>query len=114
MTRVVYDVEVAGHAADFLAVNAFSAGKVAEDLYQLRGVVGLHLVGQQVVAGDWGDLDRVGDRQEIVQVGNFRSRGCLAHSSKSFSSCDRSVCVPPSAGRYGGRLPRQRRPGVEP
>ena len=73
--RVRGDVEIAGHAADFLAVDAFGAGEIAEDLDQFRIVVRLHLVGQQFVAVDRVDLDLIGDRQQIVEVGDFRGAG---------------------------------------
>ena len=68
------DVEIAGHAADFLAVDALGAGQIAKDLDQFRIVVGFHLVGQQLVAIDRVDLDLIGDGQEIVEVGDLRRR----------------------------------------
>ena len=92
------DVEIAGHAADFLARTTLGAGEIAEDLHQLRIVVRLHLVGQELVAVDRVDLDLIGDGQEIVEIGDFRGARGLAHSSKSFSSSDKSTLVAPAAG----------------
>ncbi len=79
-------------------MDAFGAGEIAENLDQFRIVVGFHLVGQQLVAVDRVDLDLVGDRQQIVEIGDFRGARNFAHSSKSFSSSDKSILVAPAAG----------------
>ena len=91
-------VEIAGKTADFLAMDAFGAGQVAEHLDQFGIVVGFHLVGQQIVALDRVDLDLIGDCEQIVEVGDLRIVRCLAHSSKSFSNSDKSTSLLPTAG----------------
>ena len=66
-------VDIAGHAADFVAVDALGAGQIAKhDLDQLGIVVGFHLVGEQLVALDRVGLDLVGDREQIGEVCDFR------------------------------------------
>ena len=66
LARVVDDVEIAGETTDFLAMNAFGAGQIAEDLHQLRVIVGFHLIGQHIVALDRVDLDLIGDGQQVI------------------------------------------------
>ncbi len=85
------DVEIAGEATNFLAVNTFRTSEITEDLYQLRIVVSFHLIGQQIVAVNRVNFDLIGDCQQIIEVGDFRTVRRLAHSSKSFSSSDRSA-----------------------
>ena len=56
-------VDVAGQPADLVAVNGLGARQVAKHRDQLRIVVGLHLVGEQIVALHRVGLDLVGDRE---------------------------------------------------
>ncbi len=98
LARMFGDVEIAGETADFLAMDAFGAGEIPEDLDQFRIVVGLHLIGQQFVAVDRVNLDLIGDRQQVVEVGDLWVVRSFAHSSKSFSSSDRSILVGATAG----------------
>ena len=79
-------------------MDAFRAGEVAEHLGEFRIVVGLHLIGQHLVAVDRVDLDLIGDRQQIVEVRYLGRCRLLAHCSKSFSSSARSKPLSPAAG----------------
>jgi hypothetical protein len=57
------NIEIARETTDFLAMNAFCSGQIAEDLDQLRIIVGFHLIGQNIVAVDRIDLDLIGNGQ---------------------------------------------------
>ena len=98
LARMGDHIEIAGETTDFLAMDAFRAGQIAKHFHQFWIVVGFHLVSQQIVAFDRIDLDLIGDRQQVVKVGDFRTARCFAHSSKSFSSSDKSTLVAPTAG----------------
>ena len=90
-------VEIACETTDFLAMDTFRACQIAKHFDQFGIIVGFHLISQQIVAFDRIDLDLIGDRQQIVEAGDLWIARYCAHSSKSFSSSDKSTLVAPTA-----------------
>jgi hypothetical protein len=71
-------VDIAGHALDFVAMNALRAREIAKHECELGIVERLHLVGEQTIALDRIGLDLPGDREQVGEIFDGRPVARLA------------------------------------